>query len=264
MYICASMEISFYKYQGTGNDFVMIDNRAKTFPKNNEEVIAKLCHRNFGIGADGLILLENDNDTDFRMVYYNADGSESTMCGNGGRCIVAFAHKLGIAKNETQFIAVDGVHKATIKNNIVSLQMIDVNTVTIEKEYVFTNTGSPHHVQLVENLSDFDVFSEGKKIRHNIYGKEGSNVNFATKIDDNTFRVRTYERGVENETLACGTGVTAVAIAMHATQQTTATKINLPVEGGKLAVSFDIENETYKNVHLIGSAEFVFSGIITV
>lgn len=257
------MNIEFYKYQGAGNDFVMIDNRTKTFPKNTE-IIAKLCHRNFGVGADGLILLENDDNTDFRMVYYNSDGNESTMCGNGGRCIVAFANKLGVFENETTFIAIDGLHNASIKNGIVSLQMIDVKNITVKNDSVFTNTGSPHHVQLVENLTSFDVFSEGKRIRNEIYGTEGSNVNFVEQLNGDTFRVRTYERGVEDETLACGTGVTAVAVAMHKTKKTSATHINLPVEGGQLAVSFDVDGETYKNVYLIGPAEFVFSGVISI
>lgn len=258
------MQIPFLKYQGAGNDFIMIDNKTKSFPKNNEELIAKLCHRNFGIGADGLILLEDDKETDFRMVYFNSDGSESTMCGNGGRCIVAFAHKLGIFENETSFIAVDGLHKASIKDNIVSLQMIDVDSVKVNDDYVFTNTGSPHHVQLVDNLTSFNVFSEGKRIRNEIYGTEGSNVNFVEQINDNTFRVRTYERGVENETLACGTGVTAVAIAMHSTNKTSATHINLPVEGGDLAVSFNANNGVYSDIHLIGPADFVFKGTINI
>lgn len=256
------MNIHFYKYQGAGNDFVMIDNRAKTFPKNNSKLIAKLCNRHFGIGADGLILLENNEATDFRMVYYNSDGNESTMCGNGGRCIVAFAHKLNIFANETTFIATDGLHHASIKNGIVSLQMIDVDSVKIEKEYVFTNTGSPHHVQLVENIENFNVFKEGKRIRNEIYGTAGSNVNFAEQINENTFKVRTYERGVEDETLACGTGVTAVAIAMFTTKKTKSNTINLLVKGGELSVSFNFENGIYKNVVLTGPAEFVFSGEI--
>lgn len=258
------MNCIFYKYQGTGNDFVMIDNRANTFPKNNTSVIAKLCDRHFGIGADGLILLENDTNTDFRMVYYNADGNESTMCGNGGRCIVAFAHKLNVFTEKTTFIAIDGIHHAAIENDVVSLQMIDVADIKITNDYIFTNTGSPHHVQLVDNLSTFDVFSHGKKIRNEVYGKEGSNVNFVEQINDSTFKVRTYERGVENETLACGTGVTAVAIAMHKTGKTASRTIDLPVEGGNLSVSFDIENNIYTNVFLKGPAQFVFTGNVEV
>lgn len=258
------MEVTFYKYQGTGNDFIIIDNRSKTFPKSNVKVIEKLCNRHFGIGADGLILLENDTTTDFRMVYYNSDGNESTMCGNGGRCIVAFAHKLKIFKRETTFMAIDGLHRASIQDNIVSLQMVDVETVEIHKDYIFTNTGSPHHITMVENLQDFDVFNNGRNIRNTIYKKDGSNVNFVEQKNKNTFNVRTYERGVEDETLACGTGVTAVAIAMYATQKTFDTHIILPVKGGELAVSFSPENGIYKNIYLIGKADFVFFGSIAI
>ena len=258
------MDLEFYKYQGTGNDFIMVDNRSKTFPKNKTDIIAKLCNRNFGIGADGLILLEEDTDTDFKMVYYNSDGNESTMCGNGGRCIVAFAHKLELFETNTTFIAIDGLHHASIANDIVSLQMIDIEDVKIFDNYVFTNTGSPHHVQLVNNLSEYDVFSNGRKIRNEVYGTEGSNVNFVEQVNSNTFRVRTYERGVEDETLACGTGVTAVAIAMHATKKTNSTSITLPVEGGELEVSFEEKNSTYTNVFLTGPATFVFEGKINI
>ena len=198
------------------------------------------------------------------MVYYNADGHESTMCGNGGRCIVAFAHKLGVFKNKTTFTAIDGLHHATINENIVSLQMIDVDTIKTESDYSFANTGSPHHVQLVEDIADFDVVNIGRKLRNTLYGTKGSNINFAEQQNENTFRVRTYERGVEDETLACGTGVTAVAIAMYETKKTTSKAINLLVEGGKLAVSFDTDNGSYTNVHLKGPAEFVFEGNIKI
>ncbi len=259
-----AMEVTFYKYQGTGNDFIMVDNRSKTFPKNNTDIIATLCDRHFGIGADGLILLENDTVTDFKMIYFNADGNESTMCGNGGRCIVAFAYKLELFENNTTFTAIDGLHYATIKNNIVSLQMIDVNEVDVFDKYVFTNTGSPHHVQLVNDLANYDVFSNGKKIRNEVYGTEGSNVNFVEQLNNNTFKVRTYERGVENETLACGTGVTAVALAMHSTKKTDSSSINLPVEGGELRVSFEEKNGNYTNIFLTGPATFVFKGKITI
>ncbi|WP_408030600.1 diaminopimelate epimerase [Tenacibaculum xiamenense] len=258
------MNLTFYKYQGTGNDFVIIDNRSNIFPKDNADIISSLCNRYFGIGADGLILLENDNDTDFRMVYYNADGNESTMCGNGGRCIVAFAHKLELFEKNTSFIAIDGLHHASIENGIVSLQMIDVNEVSIYDTYCFANTGSPHHVELVENLDSYDVFTEGRDIRNNVYGKEGSNVNFVEPLNDSTFKVRTYERGVEDETLACGTGVTAVALAMHASGKTNNSAITLPVKGGELSVSFEKNNNGYTNIFLIGPATFVFKGEITI
>ena len=256
------MQIDFYKYQGTGNDFVMIDNRLATFPKNNTQLIEHLCDRRFGIGADGLILLENDTETDFRMVYYNSDGNQSSMCGNGGRCLVAFAKKLNVIENNTTFIATDGLHHATISaDGLVSLQMIDVDAIQTTPEFSFLNTGSPHHVQLVEDLEHYNVKENGAAIRYSeLYGKQGSNINFVKKIDDTTFSVRTYERGVEDETLACGTGVTAVAIAMNATGKTNATSIHLNVEGGKLAVSFDKKDGHYTNIFLIGPAEFVFKG----
>ena len=260
------MELEFYKYQGTGNDFVMIDNRSNTFPKENTQLVAHLCDRRFGIGADGLILLDNDAATDFRMVYYNSDGNLSSMCGNGGRCLVAFAKKLNVIQNETTFMATDGLHYATVgADGIVSLQMIDVAEIKNTPDYSFLNTGSPHHVQLVTDLEHYNVKENGAAIRYgDLYGQQGSNVNFVKKIDDATFSLRTYERGVEDETLACGTGATAVAIAMNATRQTDLNTIHLNVEGGKLAVSFDIEDGKYTNVFLKGPAEFVFKGTIQI
>ena len=260
------MQITFYKYQGTGNDFVMIDNRLGVFPKDNIKLIAHLCDRRFGIGGDGLILLENDPETDFKMVYFNSDGNQSTMCGNGGRCLVAFAKKLQVIQNETTFNAVDGLHHASVdQDEIVSLQMIDVNSINTTANYSFLNTGSPHHVQIVEDLENYNVKDNGAAIRYgDLYGKEGSNINFVKKINDTTFSLRTYERGVEDETLACGTGATAAAIAMNATGETDATSINLNVEGGKLIVSFDKEDNIYTNVFLKGPAEFVFEGTIEI
>jgi diaminopimelate epimerase len=256
------MKLEFYKYQGTGNDFVMIDNRSKTFPKENTALISKFCDRHFGIGADGIILIENDDTLDFKMIYFNADGSE-TFCGNGGRCAVAFSKKLGLLKDKTTFIAFDGKHYAEIKNDVISLQMTDVDEIIVKENGVFAYTGTQHHVALVDNLENYPVFKEGRKIR-NTYEAPGSNVNFVQQINQNTFRVRTYEKGVEDETLACGTGVTAVAIAMHKTNKTTSNLISLPVEGGLLEVSFIEQNGIYKNVFLKGAASFVFKGEITI
>lgn len=258
------MQLTFYKYQGTGNDFVMVDNRTEFFPKDNTELIEKLCDRRFGIGADGLILLENHSEYDFKMVYCNSDGNESSMCGNGGRCLVAFAKQMGVIENKAEFEAVDGYHYATIDTNgIVALQMKDVDTVNQHEDYTFLNTGSPHHVQLVDNLVELDIKTEGAKIRFSdLYGKAGSNVNFVYQLANDIFAVRTYERGVEDETLSCGTGVTAVAIAMHRTGKTNNNIINLNVEGGKLKVQFDVDNGKYTNVFLIGQATFVFEGKI--
>ncbi len=258
------MEIIFYKYQGTGNDFVMIDNRDESFPKNNTTLVAHLCDRRFGIGADGLILLENDAATDFKMVYYNSDGNLSSMCGNGGRCLVAFAKKLDVIKDKTTFMATDGLHHATIAaDGIISLQMKDVNAIKKEQEFSFLDTGSPHHVQMVEDLKSYPVKQNGAQIRYSdLYGSNGANVNFVSQNNENTFAIRTYERGVEDETLSCGTGATAVAIAMHATKKTSDTSIKINVEGGQLEVAFENSGTNYTNVFLKGPATFVFTGTI--
>jgi diaminopimelate epimerase len=258
------MNISFYKYQGTGNDFVMIDNRIDCFPKNDIEFVKKLCDRRFGIGADGLILLEEHPSLDFRMVYYNADGNLSSMCGNGGRCIVKFAKQLGIIGDFTKFEAVDGFHEATIIDGQVLLRMNDVKNIIISENYTFLNTGSPHHVELVENLKEFDVKINGALIRQTTYGAEGANVNFVEQTGEDIFSVRTYERGVEDETLSCGTGATAAAIAMNILGKTNATTINLNVEGGKLIVSFEKNESIFTKVTLKGPAQLVFKGSIAI
>lgn len=256
------MNLTFYKYQGTGNDFVMIDNRSSIFNKENTNLISKLCDRHFGIGADGIILIENDDQYDFKMLYFNADGSE-TFCGNGGRCAVAFAKQLKIIDKKTTFIAYDGEHFAEIENGIISLKMIDVNDIKVNDNSVYAYTGTQHHVEIVDDLNEYPVFENGKKIRYQ-YKKPGANVNFVQQIDNATFRVRTYEKGVEDETLACGTGVTAVAIAMHKIKKTAKNLISLPVEGGVLQVSFIEENGVYKNVFLRGPATFVFEGTVKI
>lgn len=257
------MTHNFYKYQGTGNDFVLLDNRHKKINKNDKKLINFLCDRRFGIGADGLILLENHDDLDFRMVYFNADGNESSMCGNGGRCLVAFAKFLGIIDKKTTFEAIDGIHHASIIDDIVKLQMQDVKNVEKFDNHVFLNTGSPHHVQFESELENFNIKQEGANIRYGKpYNEAGSNVNFVKKINDDAFAVRTYERGVEDETLSCGTGVTAVALAMNYIGETEKNLITLKTEGGDLQVSFEKDNNSYKNVWLIGPAKQVFKGTI--
>ena len=259
------MKVHFFKYQGTGNDFIMIDNRSNTFPKNSTKLIHKLCDRRFGIGADGLILLEPSEKYDFTMIYFNADGNEGSMCGNGGRCIVAFANHLGIIEKESTFEAVDGLHYALIENGIVSLQMSDIKTIESFKNHYFLNTGSPHHIQFNDKVTNLNVKKLGKKIRYGApYFKEGTNVNFAEQLSNNSFKVRTYERGVEDETLACGTGVTAVAIAAHKSNKTNANSINIEVLGGHLEVTFQQEGDLYKNIFLKGSAQFVYKGNIEI
>ncbi len=260
------MILTFSKYHGTGNDFVMVDNRTDFFPKENKQLIANLCHRRFGIGGDGLILIENATDCDFNMVYYNSDGAESTMCGNGGRCLVAFAKQLGIIESKAVFRAVDGWHTATIdEQNQVALQMIDVSEVRTKDASFFLNTGSPHHVELVADVKNIDVYNLGKTIRESdVYAPGGTNVNFVQQLNPNTFKIRTFERGVEAETLSCGTGATAVALAMYTAKHTASSSVQIQVEGGDLRVDFEYGNQGFKQVYLTGPATFVFQGNVEI
>lgn len=252
----------FYKYQGTGNDFIMIDNRDLQFPKNRE-LIENLCHRRFGIGADGLILLENDEAADFKMVYYNSDGNQSTMCGNGGRCIVAFAHFLDIFEEKTRFNAIDGPHEAEIKNGIVRLKMIDVSIIGKDGEDFVLDTGSPHYVKYVEMLNNYNVYKYGNEIRNSeTYRSEGINVNFAEKISDSEIFVRTYERGVEDETYSCGTGVTAAALTFM--KKINLNAVDIRVLGGHLKVYADKNENGFKNIWLEGPAIQVFHGEVKI
>jgi len=255
------MTFEFHKYQGTGNDFVIIDNRQLLFPKEDTRLVKAICDRKFGVGADGLILLENHPTSDFLMVYYNADGHPSSMCGNGGRCIVAFAKALGVIDEETVFEAIDGLHNAFIKDEKVHLKMQDVTEVKEDSDYLFLDTGSPHHIEMAEKVATINVKEEGARIRYSsLYGKAGSNINFVEKKKNNAFAVRTYERGVEDETLSCGTGVTAVALAMYHTGQTTDRSVELEVEGGVLEVTFQVDDQGYTDIYLIGPATHVFKG----
>lgn len=252
--------MEFYKYQGTGNDFVMVDNRNLQFPKD-KSIIEKCCDRRFGVGGDGLILLENHPTLDFKMVYYNSDGRESSMCGNGGRCIIAFANFLEIFKSKTKFEAIDGLHEGEIKNGSVKLKMSDVFEIKNIGNDFELNTGSPHYIQMVENLETFDVFQSGKKIRNSAaYSTEGINVNFVEKISEDEIFVRTYERGVEDETFSCGTGVTAAALSIF--QKSDFTTLNVKTLGGNLKISAEKEGNSFKNIWLEGPAVMVFKGKI--
>ena len=256
--------ILFHKYQGTGNDFVIIDNRNMQFERSNYVLVEKLCRRRFGIGADGLMLLQNKEGYDFEMVYYNADGKEGSMCGNGGRCIVEFARTLGLTKEKTIFYAADGAHEAVVTPGFVSLKMNPVTQVEQTMDYYFLNTGSPHYVKFVDNLGEFNVFDEGQKIRYNDRFKEqGTNVNFIEKLGNQLF-VRTYERGVEDETHSCGTGVTAAALvaALHNTA-TADNYCSIKTLGGNLSVKYVRKSDnTFDDIWLEGSAQFVFKGEI--
>lgn len=257
--------INFYKYHGAGNDFILIDNRDRSFPyKNRPEKIEQLCDRHFGIGGDGLILLEHNNGYDFEMVYYNADGYLGSMCGNGGRCAVAFAHYLDLTSATCTFLATDGPHQAEIlKPDWVRLQIRDITQIEVGDNFYFLDTGSPHYVQFVDKIEGLDVVSEGRKIRYNNRFKEkGTNVNFVETIDGG-IKIATYERGVEDETLACGTGITAAAIAsfQHLEGQLEP-PIAVEAKGGELSVEFQANNGQFTNVWLIGPAEQVYSGQI--
>jgi diaminopimelate epimerase len=259
------MKVTFYKYQGTGNDFVMIDDRSGAFPAS-QELIAFLCHRRFGIGADGLILLQNADGFDFRMVYYNADGGEGSMCGNGGRCVVKFAYDLGLFTSSTSFIAVDGPHEATVDGEVVRLRMSPVAAVEGNGEYDFMNTGSPHYVTYVDDIKEADVVRIGKDVRYGpIYGPVGgTNVNFVEVVNDNHLSVRTYERGVEDETYSCGTGVTACALSAHIREGWNS-PILVDTLGGKLEVDFHETSEgSFDDIYLIGPAVRVFEGTVEV
>lgn len=258
------MQLSFYKYQGTGNDFILIDNRDNTI-QLNEQQINQLCNRRFGIGADGLMLLQNHTDFDFEMIYYNADGKLGSMCGNGGRCITQFANDLGIQKEKFIFLAIDGAHESFFDSNgWIHLKMQDVNSIQKNETDFVLNTGSPHYIKMVKNLDSVDVFAEGKAIRYNNeFNKKGINVNFVEQLENKIF-VRTYERGVENETQSCGTGVTAAAL-VNAHNSLVKQRIEISTLGGNLAVEFTkISDNQFQNIWLCGPATFVYKGLIEI
>lgn len=255
------MTIHFYKYQGTGNDFILIDDRTHTFVAE-PTLISRLCHRRFGIGADGLILLRTHPDYDFEMVYFNADGAEGSMCGNGGRCTVRFAHDLGLFSDHTTFLAVDGPHEATATPDIIHLKMSPVHGLDRHETYDFLNTGSPHYVAYVEQVDTTDVVAIGRAVRYGeVYGPVGgTNVNFVEVQSPNHLKVRTYERGVEDETYSCGTGVTACALSAHAHFGWEG-PIQIEVVGGQLQIAFrEISPAQYDDIYLIGPAVRVFEG----
>jgi diaminopimelate epimerase len=258
--------IQFYKYHGAGNDFILIDARKKSFKPLSEEDIHQLCDRHFGIGADGLMLLLSSKEHDFRMKYYNSDGREGTMCGNGGRCITAFAHKLGIVKKEYRFEAIDGIHNSYYtSDDKISLKMNDVSEITKYPDGIFVDTGSPHFVLVNDSPHDADMIEYGKKYRHHKrFGKGGTNVN-AVSFKKNKITIATFERGVENETLACGTGAVAAAVAIAEITGKTEPEYLIKAKGGNLSVKLKKDkNGIYSEIHLTGPAEFVFEGIMKI
>ena len=258
------MKYIFYKYQGAGNDFVMMDNRLNKISLTTEQ-IARICDRRFGVGADGLILLENSESADFKMTYYNSDGAIGSMCGNGGRCIVAFAKSLELFNKVCVFEAFDGLHKAElVEGERISLSMSDVSLIEKQQRNWYLDTGSPHLICFVDSIEQIEVSQKGAEIRYSsVYKENGVNVNFV-QLKNDSLIIRTYERGVEAETLACGTGATAAAIATYESGLLAANSVKLKALGGDLEVSFTKMENTYTNICLVGAADFVFKGSIDV
>ncbi|MEI6947713.1 diaminopimelate epimerase [Paraflavisolibacter sp. H34] len=260
------MQAKFYKYQGTGNDFVILDNRTGQYSGLTSEQVYSLCHRRFGIGADGLMLLNTRPGYDFEMKYYNSDGREGSMCGNGGRCLVKFAFDMGIIRTTYKFIASDGDHEASVNiDGTVALKMNDVATIQYNHGSYVLNTGSPHYVALSNDVMHVNVKQKGREIRYSKeFEKEGINVNFVEQLNDaDRIIVRTYERGVEDETFSCGTGVTAAALVCYHNDNGF-NRVEVQTLGGRLSVEYDKIGDAYENIWLNGPAQRVFEGTVEV
>ncbi|HRD58911.1 MAG TPA: diaminopimelate epimerase [Ferruginibacter sp.] len=260
------MKIDFFKYQGTGNDFVILDNSTNQYDNLSSTQIEKICNRRFGIGADGLMMLNQKPGFDFEMIYFNADGKPGSMCGNGGRCLVKFAYDKGIRKFSYRFIASDGPHEAEMDTNgIIRLKMQDVENVEEHLDYAVLNTGSPHYVKYSIDVAEIDVYHQGKSIRNSEpYKKEGINVNFVESTGEDSIYVRTYERGVEEETFSCGTGVTAASL-MSAHNERGFNRVEVKTLGGNLSVEFNkISKDSFQDIWLCGPATFVYKGEIDI
>jgi len=251
------MVIQFQKYQGTGNDFVLIDNRSGLFPAENLSVIQRICHRKYGIGSDGLILIEKDEDTDFYMNFFNPDGSKS-YCGNGSRCAVHFARAIGMIGDKCSYQAIDGVHQGVLmENGVVSTSILPVHQIEPLGNDVFINTGSPHYIVFCKDVDVVDIISEARKIRYSLaFSPSGTNVNYVQLVNGNQIKMRTYERGVEDETLSCGTGVTAAALSVMQLDGT----ISVETKGGMLSVSARKSSTGFEDIWLTGPATLVFKG----
>ncbi len=262
------MNVHFSKYHGTGNDFVMIDGRNQETLRFDREIIRQICDRRFGVGGDGLIILNEGTGVDFSMRYFNSNGLEGSMCGNGGRCITAFAEHLGIISMETVFLGIDGIHSASmLPNGEIRLKLMDVNGLRWAGDGYMLDTGSPHFVKFVSRLEEIDVAREGEEIRNQSrFGKDGINVNFVeTSENSNKISVRTYERGVEAETLSCGTGVTAAAICSYFHNKNNIFSYHVHTRGGNLNVSFKVQHHSnFTDVFLTGPVAHVFDGNIEV
>lgn len=257
-------KIPFFKYQGAGNDFVIIDQREKSYlsPKDTK-AIERICDRRFGIGGDGLMFLEKASHYDFRMVYFNADGKEGSMCGNGGRCLVALAARLGIIQHTSCFIAIDGPHEARVSRpDHIELKMQDLTEIESGPDHYVLNTGSPHFVAFVPDPHQMDVKAAGQAIRYSDrFRDRGINVNFVSAQSSDQLKIATYERGVEDETLACGTGITAAALAYAKKERRNGKQeIQLKAKGGDLTVKFQQRPEGFSDIWLCGPATYVFQG----
>ncbi|HYM92926.1 MAG TPA: diaminopimelate epimerase [Chitinophagaceae bacterium] len=261
------MQLHFHKYQGTGNDFILLDNRKNEYSTLTADQIRRLCDRRFGIGADGLIVMNEKPSYDFEMKYYNSDGNEGSMCGNGGRCMIKFAYHLGIHRDLYKFIAADGEHEAEIDaDEIISLKMKDVDTIKKLHGDLVLDTGSPHYIKMVPDVMNVDINKKGREIRYSKeFEKNGINVNFVETTEvPSKIIVRTYERGVEDETYSCGTGVTASALVSYH-NEIGFNDVEVKTLGGTLTVEFDrVDDEHYKNIWLCGPAEKVFEGVVEI
>ena len=258
------MEFEFEKYHGTGNDFILINDNSKKFPIKDSDRIRLLCDRKFGIGSDGLVIIRDHKEFDFEMLYFNADGVEGSLCGNGSRCAVAYGIDNGLLSNKVVFKAVDGIHYASAESSeMFSLSFKNLKRIDQNSKSLFLDTGSPHHVQVVTDIENIDIKEKGSFIRYGSkYKEEGVNVSFVEKIGSNLFKLRTYERGVEDETLSCGTGAVAASLAVHYLKLTDANEVSMETLGGILKVKFRLDFGTYKDTRLIGPAKKVFSGKI--
>ena len=258
------MQLNFSKYHGTGNDFIMVYNHNNSYCLSQSDV-KKMCNRRYGVGADGLIIIEKTLGADFKMIYYNADGFVGSMCGNGARCAVSFANELGLIQNQCEFSAYDGLHKGLIlENGLVSIEMVDVSLIEVQNNIWKIDTGSPHLIFFRDTVTEIDVKHEGASIRNSSdYIEDGINVNFV-QLTKNELFIRTYERGVEDETLSCGTGAIASVIAAYESGLLNSNRIKVNVLGGQLEVSFYKVGSKYSNIHLIGPTKFLFNGEVDV
>ena len=257
------MKISFDKYHGCGNDFIIINNLSNTFPNISKETIKNLCDRNLGIGADGLILINECKNESFEMVYYNSDGKISTMCGNGGRCAMHYSSHNGISSNNSNFLACDGLHNGEVSNDYVRISLQNVEGFKLINDDVFMDTGSPHIVKILKNIFDIDILKISQDIQKSENFKStGVNVNFVSIINDKTIQIRTYERGVEDETLSCGTGAVAAALTLSIVSNSDTKKVLVKTKGGDLFVEFKKDNNNFYDIYLSGKVKKVFSGNI--